>query len=108
MSGSVYSYFAMTEGNHLHKMQECAGTRDIKQIIRYMRTSDSKDINQCYFKDDWGKTLKPEWVPTIEPKGTKNGFLTESPDKIWASNEAPVLDSLFSFVSQVFTDARLE
>lgn len=102
MSGSVYSIFALTETNHLKKMQQCAHTKDVNQIIEYVQTSDYKDIVQCYFKDDWKETLKGEWIPTIEAPGTINGFITESPDEIYASSNAPVIDTLFSFTSQVF------
>lgn len=100
MSGSVYSYFALTEGNHREKMKNCAHTDD---VIEYLRDSDSRDIIQCHYADDWGKTLKPEWVPTIEAPGTLKSFITESPDVIWKSDTAPVLDALFSFTNEVGT-----
>lgn len=103
MSGSIYSYFALTEGNHLEKIKECASITNTIQIIEYMKTANSSDILTCYFKDDWGKTIKPEWVPTIEPKGTTNAFITQSPDIIWNSSKAPVIDTLFSFTSKVCT-----
>lgn len=101
MSGTVYSYFAMTEGNHTQKMRKCAQTWDEKAIILWMKQTDYKTILKCYFENDWGKTLKPEWVPTIEPPHTKGGIITESPDDIWNSAAAPFLDTLFSFTSQV-------
>lgn len=103
MSGSVYSYFAMTEGNHRQKLRECARTQNLDEIIRYMKVADSKILLQCYFENDWGKTLKPEWVPTIESPGTKGAIITQSPDDIWNSswNRAPTIDTLFSFTSQV-------
>lgn len=104
MSGSIYSYFALSPGgNHLKKMQKChpKKTRDPKQIVEYIKHADYKDIVKCHFKDDWGKTLKPEWIPTIEAPNTLNAFITESPDAIWMPDKAPVLDAMFSFVSQV-------
>lgn len=107
MSGSLYSYFALTTGNHLKKVQECANTRDPNQIVKYLQEADVGDITKCYFADDMGKTLKPEWVPTIEAPGTMNGLITESPDVIWKSLKAPVIDTLFSFVTQVRTFLRI-
>lgn len=101
MSGSAFSYFALTETNHVEKMQECAHTRNVKQIIEYIKVADFLDIIQCHFKSNWGKTLKPEWVPTIEAPGTINGFITESPEVIWTSRKAPVMDTLFTSTSEV-------
>lgn len=82
-------------------MEECAHTKENHPIIEYMRNADARDIVQCYFRDDWGKTLKPEWVPTVEPKDAHDGFLTECPTDIWKSANAPVVDTLFTIVSQV-------
>lgn len=101
MSGSVFSYFALTKGNHVDKVQECSHAKNWDQMVEYLRVSDARDIVQCYFEDGWGKTLKFQWVPTIEAPGTPNGFITESPDFIWRSKRAPVIDTLFSFNSVV-------
>ncbi|XP_037033649.1 venom carboxylesterase-6-like [Bradysia coprophila] len=100
MSGSVYSYFAFTATNHREKFGECSHTKDVNQMIEYMKTADARDIVQCYYRPDWGLTLKPEWVPTIEPEGTVNAMLTESPNIIWTSEKAPVVDTLFTMVNQ--------
>lgn len=109
MSGSVYSYFAFTATNHVKNMEECSLTKRKDQMIEYMQKADVRDLFQCYFRDDWGKTLKPEWVPTIEPKDASNGFLTECPTDIWTSSKAPVVDTLFTMVSQVcFIKSRFQ
>lgn len=99
MSGSVYSYFALSTGDHVQKMEECAHTRDVQQIIEYIKQADVRDIIQCHFKNDWGKTLKPEWIPTIEGPGPFDGI--QYIDTAWKSGAAPVMDTLFSIVSQV-------
>lgn len=101
MSGSVYSYFALNEGNQLHKIQECAQTTDKSKVIQYLKTEDSKVIQNCYLKDEMGKTLKLDWAPTIEPQGTPGAMIDKSPEVIWTSNEAPRFDTLFSFNSEV-------
>lgn len=76
-------------------------SESMNQIVEYIQKSDIRDIIQCYHRDDWGKTLKPEWVPTIEPKSANNAFLTECATTIWTSAKAPVVDTLFTFVSSV-------
>lgn len=101
MSGSVFSYFAFSYANHQIKFQECAHTRDVNQMIEYIKTADARDLVQCLYKPDWGVTLKPEWVPTIEPNDTAGAIITEVPIAIWASDNAPVLDVLFTMVNQV-------
>lgn len=101
MSGSVFSYFALTEGNHLKQMHECTNTTEINKIIGFMKATSSNVIVKCQFKKDWGLTIKPKWVPTIEKPGTVGAFLTKSPDEIYNSDKAPVMDTLFSFTSQV-------
>lgn len=48
MSGSVYSYFALTLQNHREKMESCAHTKDVNQMIEYIKLGDARDIIQCY------------------------------------------------------------
>lgn len=100
-SGSPFSYFALTEGNHTSQLQDCSNTKDMTKLLNYLKTTDSKTIRKCQFAEDWGKTLKPEWVPTIEKPGTLGAFITQSPDDIYNSNDAPFMDALFSFTNQV-------
>lgn len=103
MGGSAFNYFALTEGNHVDRMKECSKLTDLNQIIEYVKTNDSENILQCYLDTPWGKTLKPSWAPTIEIPSANRAFITQSPDEIYNSNDAPIVDALFSFASQVFT-----
>ncbi|KAJ6639602.1 Cholinesterase [Pseudolycoriella hygida] len=89
MSGSVFSYFAFTPADHRQKMTECAHTEDVDQMIEYIQKTDYRDLIQCHYEKDWGKTLKPEWVPTVEIETAVNGFLIEAPEDIWISPKAP-------------------
>lgn len=45
--------------------------------------------------------LHPVWVPTIEPTCAKDAFLTKTLDEIYSSDDAPRLDTLFSFTPYV-------
>lgn len=102
MSGSLFSYFALTEGDHVNRIKECFNINEHYSLIEFLKTSASEILTQCHFTKDWGKTLKPKWTPTIEVSTAENAFLTQSPDEIYDSAEAPVIDSLFSFTTQVF------
>lgn len=104
MSGSIFSYFALTEGNHVNRIKECSNINNHDSLMEFLKTSASEILTQCHFTRDWGKTLKPEWTPTIEIPSAKNAFLTQSPDEIYNSAKAPVLDTLFSFTSQVLSN----
>lgn len=101
MSGSAYSYFAFTEMNHRDSLVECAHTKDVNQMIKFIRVADVRDLIQCRFEDNWGPTLHPEFVPTMEPKGTVNGLVTEPSEDIWTSSKAPVIDTMFTMANQV-------
>lgn len=101
-SGSAFNFFALTRENHLERMQECSKAKDSNEMIEYMKTTDSEVLAKCYFDINWGKTIKPKWVPTIEKPGTKGAFITQSPEEIYSSDKPPVVDALFSFASKVF------
>lgn len=101
MSGSVFSYFALTPENHRQKMGECAHTDKLHQMTEYVVKSDYRDLIQCYYQYDLGITLKPDWVPTIEVSNAVKPFITLPPEEIWKSRNAPVIDTFFTFVTQV-------
>lgn len=103
MAGSPFGYISLTRGNHLKRMQECSNLTDSNNIVEYLRSTDSAIILKCYLDIGWGKTLKPSWIPTIEHPSASEAFITQSPDEIYNSEKAPIIDVLFSFTSQVFT-----
>lgn len=103
MSGPAFHNITLTRGNHIDRMRECSKFNDTDEIIEYLRTTDSKELTKCYFRKDWGKTnLSTEWAPTIENANANKAFFTQTPEEMFESDEAPVLDTLFSFTSQVF------
>lgn len=43
-------------------------------MVEYLQVTDYQSLQEYYLRDDCGEaTIKPEWVPTIEPPGTFNG-----------------------------------
>lgn len=103
-SGVALDYFALHEPDHLGRLYEFSKTQDKKQLIKYLKSTDSQILAECYSTLDFGNVLVSlPWVPTIESPLTKGAFLTKTPEEILNSNEAPVMDILFSFTSEVFT-----
>lgn len=103
VSGAALDYFALYEPDHYKRVQECFDIEDKTKLIEYLKSTDSKILAECYATQDFGKLLVSlPWVPTIENPSTKGAFLTKSPEDILNSNEAPMMDILFSFTSEVF------
>lgn len=104
MSGSALNYFALTTGDHLERMKKCSDSKDMNKIIEYLKTTDSEELTQCHFRQNWGDVLpKSQWTPTIESPDTEGAFLTQLPEEIYNSSKAPAFDLLLGFDSQVFT-----
>lgn len=101
-SGTVFNYFgAPPKGNHLERMLECSQTNDQMSLIQYLKTAPAEDLVKCHFAMNWGKTIKPEWGPSIEKEDARMPFITQSLDEIYNSGKAPVIDAFFSFTDQV-------
>lgn len=101
VSGSPYSYFALKTEDHLQRMYDCSKTTDQKSLVEYLKTASLEEIQQCKWETSWGNTINPKWVPTIEKPDAKMAFITQSPDDIYNSDNAPVMDVLFSFSNNV-------
>lgn len=86
-------------GNHVRYVQNLLKINEMSKIIEYLKTEDSRTLIE------WPST-QPEseykvWVPTIEKSSTNGAFLTKTPEEIYNSIDAPIMDSMFSFMSQV-------
>lgn len=102
MSGTIYDYYPLDENNHYKRMQKCSKIKSRKKLLKYLKTTDANILAACHATDSYGKMLLTmEWVPTIENPSTKGAFITQRADDIYNSADAPVMDTLFSFTSQV-------
>lgn len=83
-------------------MQECSQVNDANKLIEYLKTADTKVLAACHTTNTLGKILlQVPWVPTIEKSTATNAFLTKTPEEIYNSYDAPVMDALFTFASKV-------
>lgn len=102
LSGSAFDFFALSESDHFERIQEFAKIFDREQLIEFLKIANSTDLANLHTLSSFGKTLISPWAPTIENPKTVGAFLTKPLKEIYQSNNAPVMDTMFSFTSQVF------
>ncbi|XP_031635932.1 cholinesterase 2-like [Contarinia nasturtii] len=103
LSSTALNYYSLYEPNHLERVQNCTNIQDKNKLIEYLRKGDAGTIAEC------GQMMKMEpirfespWVPTIENPKTRGAFITKSPEEIYKSEKAPIMDTLFTFNSQEY------
>lgn len=79
--------------SQLQQMKTCFQFSDTAPLIDYLKTANSSALARC---------KGGPWMPAIENKSAPQAFLTEEPENILKSSDAPVIDAVFSFTSQVF------
>lgn len=82
-------------------MREFSEMEDMDKLIEYLKTTSSNVLEKCHTMDNFDMTLIPPWVPTIEDPDTIGAFMTETPETIYNSGNAPMIDTLISFTSKV-------
>lgn len=83
-------------------MQDSVNITDIKKLIDNLKEADSQFLTKVYPTDTNFVTLTFPWVPTIESSSAVGAFVTKPPNEVYNSDEAPVMDVMFSFNSKVF------
>lgn len=100
-SSSAFSHYALTKANNLQQLRDFVKINDTKELIEYLRIAESGFLSTKY-PFEFLKTLTVPWIPTIETPNSIEAFMTKTPDEIYNSDEAPVVDTMFSFNSKVF------
>lgn len=100
-SGTALSFHHFAEANHLQRMMEYSKIDDKDQLIEYLKVADSDFLSRCYPVVIDSQTYYLPWVPTIESPEIDGAFITTTPEQIYNSNEAPIMDVMFSFNSKV-------
>lgn len=101
-SSSAFNYYTLNETNHLQRMKEFSKIYDERHLIEYLKTVDSDILSKCHqYGIPDGRDLSVPWAPTIEDPDTVGAFITQSPQDIYNSEKAPVMDVMFSFNSKV-------
>lgn len=102
MSGTALTYFALSEANHMERMQKYSEINDIDKLIEYLKTTDGDTIAKCNFTTKFKHLLISPWTPTIESPKTKGAFITRHPEEIYSYDTNLAMDTLLGFTSQVF------
>lgn len=90
-------FYPWRRPNQLQQMKTCFQFSDTAPLIDYLRTANSSTLARC---------KGGPWMPVIENKMAPQAFLTDEPENILKSSDAPVIDAVFSFTSQVFQRER--
>lgn len=98
-SSSALSSYALTKANHLHRLKLFSQIDDNDRLIEYLKTAERVNLSTCARIEG----LDAPWVPTIEIPSAVNPFITKSPIDIYNSENAPVMDVMFSFASKVIS-----
>lgn len=92
VSGTV-SPLKLRTGNHLLDVQKCLdfnGTHT--KLLDYMKTASISTLDKC--RNLTGTLF-------IQRPNAPGAFITKTPDEIYNSDSAPVMDAMFTFTSQV-------
>lgn len=62
------------------------------ELLDYMKSAPSATLSKCHYMDR---------ILHIEGPNAAAPFITKTPDEIYDSDEAPVIDAMYTFASQV-------
>lgn len=102
MSGVSLVYWALDEPNHFKRMQQFTNIDDRSELVDYLKTANAQNLAASMPTSNTEILLSFPWVPTIENSATRGAFLTQRPEDIYNSDEAPIMDAMFTFTSEVF------
>lgn len=102
MSSTALNYYALSDENHLERMKKFANIQDEKQLVEYLKKTKNIALSQIESNADFGVLLDFRWGPTVESAETEAAFITKTAKEIYESDDAPAMDTMFSFTSQVF------
>lgn len=100
-SGTAFSYFALSQGNHMQLMQTFTKIDDRNELIEYLKTADSQVLNEYNSFKGFEKLLSTAWTPTIEIPTANRAFITETPEEMYNTGSGAAMDVLFTFTSRV-------
>lgn len=100
-SGAALIFFVVRKANHVKLLQEYTEISDTDVLLEYLKIADADFLRACSpFNSKLGTLITP-WVPTVERENINRAFLTKTPEEIYNSNQAPAMDTMFTFNTQV-------
>lgn len=86
-------FYPWRRPDQLEQMKTCYQINDTAALIDFLKTANSSSFTRC---------TSPIWIPVIENSTACKAFLTDEPENILNSLDAPAMDTMFSFTFQVF------
>lgn len=95
ISGTL-SFWKLRRDNYIQQLHECLEIdKTGNELVEYLKAANFSTLAKCH---------DIEWVPSIESPDAIRPFITQTPDEIHAAGKTPLIDSMFSFTSQVLTN----
>lgn len=92
MSGSL-NYWKLRKDNHVPLIQKCLQIYNTNpELVDYLKIANYTNLFKCNHLN---------WAVSVENPNVAGGIITKTPEEIYNSENPPVLDTLFSFASQV-------
>lgn len=100
ISGSAFQDYVFRRQSHVELVQNCSRINGISQMIEYLKATNSGILTNFCVRTRGQPS--PVWVPNYESPNAKGAFLSQKIENIYNSNNAPVMDAMFAFASQVY------
>lgn len=89
----VITFWKLRHENHIREIQECLQTNKTgHELVEYLKTVNFTTLAKCH---------DVLWVPSIESPNAIRPFMTQTPEEIHNAGKTPIMDAMFSIVSQV-------
>lgn len=93
-SGTVFHSkpLSLIKENNVQLMQNCTQINEMAKLIEHLATA---DIGRLL---EYNSQCQALWSPTVENSNAPNAFLIKSPEEIYNSIDAPIMDAMFRFL----------
>lgn len=95
---SLNPFHNLYRNDQLQLAKKCFQIYDTDELVEFLKTANQSSLLKC--GDKLG-TRYFIWLPTIESPNAPEAFLTKTPEEIYNSDDAPVMDTMFSVVNKV-------
>ena len=99
MSGSAFVKYILRKNNHVNYLREYLKITDMNEMIEFLKNANAFLIKRYPY--DIFSEFNPRYVATIENAKTSGAFMSKMPDELYRSDDAPKMDTMFSFTEQV-------
>lgn len=99
-SGAAMSSIFLRKANRLQQAHDCSHANNSTELIEHLKTANASVLAECYALQS-PYYFHSVWSPSIESSSVVGAFQTKTPEEIYNSNEAPIMDTMFSMSTAV-------